>query len=134
MRRTINLQNVLYKKKYSDIYKLVFNADLDEVSDHSTWMYNQEEYCNTFHPLWIIVESKILNKRMWITHSLKKLEIATAQLDLDCNSSEYHDSYKRYNFKNQRELCHKLEEILNPCLKEYFEENLKEQEEEYEKD
>lgn len=134
MRRTISLQNVLYKRKYREVYKLVFNADLDEVNDHSTWMYNQSEYCNTFHPLWIIVESKILNKRMWITNSFNTLEIATAQLDLDCNSRAYHDSYKRYHFSNQKELCEKLEEILKPCLKEYYGEITKEQDLEYEKD
>lgn len=134
MRRTSTLQNVLYKRKYKEIYKLIFNADLDEVKDRSTWMYNQNEYGNTFHPLWIIVESKTLNKRMWITDSFNMLEITTAQLDLDCNSKEYHDSHRWYQFNNQKELCEKLKDFLKPCLKEYYEELTKEQDLEYEKD
>lgn len=134
MRRIGNLENAIYHKKYKEIYKLIFNADLDEVNDHSTWMYNQREYCNTFHPLWIIIESKILNKRMWITHSLNTLEIATAQLDLDCMSNAYHESYKWYKFNTQSELCEKLKELLEPYLKEYNEEQNFTKEEEYEKD
>lgn len=116
MRRTENLLNPIYKKRYREIYKLVFNADLDKVSDHSHWMSNDPDYIILKQPLWIIVESKIINKRMWITENGGQLEIATAQLDLDCKSNEYSKSYERFSFKNQSELCKKLEEVLKPCL------------------
>ena len=116
MRRTKSLLNPIYHKKYREIYKLLFNADLDRINDRSNWMRTNLDYVEKNQPLWIIIESKILNKRMWITESFKDLEIATAQLDLDCKSNEYSKSYERFRFKNQSELCKKLEEILKPCL------------------
>ena len=116
MRRTESLLNPIYHKKYREIYKLLFNADLDSINDRSNWMKTNQDYVEKNQPLWIIVESKIINKRMWITESFKDLEIATAQLDLDCKSNEYSKSYERLRFKNQSELCKKLEEILKPCL------------------
>ena len=116
MRRIRNLENAIYHKKYREIYKLIFTADLDSINDRSNWMYDNQNYVERNQPLWIIIESKILNKRMWITESFKDLEIATAQLDLPCDSYAYHNSYERFRFKNQTELCKKLEEILKPCL------------------
>lgn len=80
--------------------------------------------CRKNTPLWIIVESKILNKRMWITKTYGELEITTAQLDLPCDSKEYNDSYRRAKFKNQKEMVKFLEELLQPCLEiDYCEEN-----------
>lgn len=122
MRRLINLENSFYHKKYKEIYKLLFTADLDEVSDHSNWYKTNKDYVDIKRPLWIIVESKILNKRMWITHDFGRLGIDTAQLDLDINSREYHDSYERRNFHNQKDMAEYLEKLLEPCLKEYREE------------
>jgi len=116
MRRTENLLNPIYHKKYREIYKLIFNADLDRINDRSNWMRTNQDYVERNQPLWIIIESKIINKRMWITESFKDLEITTAQLDLDCKSNEYGNSYERFRFNNQTELCKKLEEILKPCL------------------
>ncbi|MBR1377358.1 MAG: hypothetical protein IJ565_06085 [Bacilli bacterium] len=118
MIRTYNLQNAIYKTKYRDIYKLIFTADIDEINDHSNWFYKERNnYVESNQPLWIIMESKIINKRIWITHSWGQLEITTAQLDLNVDSTAYHDSYERYTFKNQKELCDKLKQLLEPCLK-----------------
>lgn len=130
MRRVINLENSFYHKKYKEIYKLLFMADLDEISDHSNWHKKYKDYVDMKRPLWIIVESKILNKRMWITHDFGSLGITTAQLDLDINSRAYHDSYERKYFRTQKEMFEYLEKLLEPCLKEYreeekFQENIK---------
>ena len=75
------------------------------------------------------MESKKINKIIWISHECGSLKIDTAQLDLDVDSKEYHESYQRYSFSNQRDLCNKLKEILEPSLREE-----KEQEEELEYD
>lgn len=112
-------------QKYKGIYDLIRNADLDRICDRSNWFHKNQDYIDRQQPLWIIIESKILNKRMWITESLGDLEIATAQLDLKVDSAEYHKSYERYSFKNQRDLCTKLKEILEPCFEK---ENSKEME------
>ena len=126
MIRTKSLENVIYHQKYKEIYKLIFNADIDTISDYSYWMKNGEkDYVEINRPLWIVMESKKANKRIWICHDFGQLSITTAQLDLDINSSGYHDSYKYYYFKNQRDLVDELKKIIEPCL-------IKEQEKEEE--
>lgn len=124
MRRTKSLENAIYHTRYKGIYELIFNADLDEINDHSNWHHTNQDYIDRKRPLWIIIESKILNKRMWITESFGSLEITTAQLDLDINSEAYHSSYERYGFKTQKDLCFKLKEILEPCLEKEQENDL----------
>lgn len=116
MRRTKNLENLMYKKRYKEIYKLLFTADLDEVADRSNWYKTNKDIVEIKRPLWIIVESKILNKRIWITEDWGRLGIDTAQLDLDSNSMAYHDSYEWREFKNYKEMVKHLEKLLEPCL------------------
>lgn len=118
MRRLIDLKNPIYKKKYKEIYRILFTADLDRFVDHSNWYKIYQDFVDKKTPLWIICESKILNKRMWITHNWGKLEIATAQLDLDIDSSAYHESYKYMQFQTQKEMAEYLEKMLEPCLEE----------------
>jgi len=118
MRRLNNLQNVIYHKKYKKIYKIIFTADLDTVSDFSNWYKNKQDMTTRAIPLWIICESKILNKRIWITEEFKMLKITTARLDLDVRTQEYSDSYVFKLFKNQEEMAEALERLLEPCLKE----------------
>ena len=105
MRRIMDLENPMYKKKYKEIYRILFTADLDRLVDHSTWYMVNQYLVDRKTPLWIICESKILNKRMWITHNWGKLEIATAQLDLDIDSSAYHKSYQYMQFQTQKEMA-----------------------------
>lgn len=117
MIRTKNLENAIYHKKYKDLYKLIFTADIDEISDYSNWIREgSKNYVEIHRPLWIVMESKIINKRIWISHEFGDLSITTAQLDLDINSRAYHDSYRHYYFDNQRDLVDKLKNILDPCL------------------
>lgn len=116
MRRTEYLASPFYKRRFKEIYKLLFTADLDEISDHSNWHKTNPDYIDKIRPLWIIVESKILNKRIWITKDSGELEISTAQLDLPCNSNAYSNSHKRVRFKNQQEMANYLEVLLEPCL------------------
>ena len=117
MRRLKNLENVLYRKKYKEIYKLIFTADLDEVNDHSNWYKMNKSYIELKRPLWIIAESKIINKRIWITHEFGELEITTAQLDLGVGSIAYSNSFNHIHFKSQKGMALYLNELLKPCLK-----------------
>lgn len=123
MRRIENLQNGLYKKRYKEIYELIFKADLDEVSDHSYWYKENKSYVEEHRPLWIIAESKILNKRIWIIQDFGELKISTADLDLDIRTNEYSRSYIHKVFKNQKEMAKYLEELLKPCLAEHIDKN-----------
>lgn len=123
MIRKENLNNPFYKKRFKEIYKLLFTADLDEISDHSNWYKKNPGYVEKNRPLWIIAESKILNKRIWITKEFGELEISTAQLDLPCNSIAYSNSHKRVRFQNQNEMAIYLELLLEPCLNKEIEQN-----------
>lgn len=122
MRRLMSLENSFYHRKYKEIYKLLFLADLDEISDHSNWYKTNLGYVEKNRPLWIIVESKIINKRIWITQDFGSLGISTAELDLDVKTSAYSSSFIHIPFKNQKEMIGYLEKLLEPCLKEYREE------------
>lgn len=125
MRRVGNLENGIYKTRYREIYKLIFTADIDVINDHSNWLHSGEKnFIDLKMPLWIIMESKILNKRIWITEEWGDLRISTAQLDLDVKSNEYHDSYEHFNFKTQKQLTEKLKSLLEPCLEKELEEDL----------
>jgi len=123
MRRIGNLQNGLYKKKYKEIYELIFKSDLDEVSDHSYWYKENKSYVEAHKPLWIIVESKILNKRIWITEEFGELSITTADLDLDTKTNEYSKSYIHKLFNTQKEMAEYLKSLLDPCLEEKIDKN-----------
>lgn len=123
MKRTEYLASPFYKRKFKEIYKLLFIADLDKISDHSNWYKPNPDYIDKNRPLWIVVESKILNKRIWITKDFGELEITTAQLDLPCNSIAYSNSHKRVRFQNQQEMANYLEVLLEPCLNEKIEQN-----------
>ena len=130
MRRIKNLENSLYRRKYTNIYRLIFTADLDIVSDHSNWYKENKDYIDIKRPLWIIVESKILNKRIWITEDFGDLEISTAQLDLDEKTAAYSNSFIHTRFKNQKEMVNFLKQLLEPCLEENIEHQIEEREEE----
>ena len=123
MRRIGNLQNGLYKKKYKQIYELIFKSDLDEVSDHSYWYKENKSYVEAHKPLWIIAESKIINKRIWITEEFGELSITTASLDLDTTTNEYSKSHTRESFNTQKEMAEYLKELLEPCLEEQKDKN-----------
>lgn len=123
MRRVGNLQNGLYKRKYKEIYELIFKSDLDEVSDHSYWYKDHKSYVEAHKPLWIIVESKILNKKIWITEEFRELSITTADLDLDTKTNEYSKSYIHKLFDTQKEMAEYLKNLLAPCLEEKIDKN-----------
>ena len=123
MRRIGNLQNGLYKKKYKEIYELIFKSDLDEVSDHSYWYKENKSYVEAHKPLWIIAESKIINKRIWITEEFGELSITTASLDLDTTTNEYSKSHTRESFNTQKEMAEYLKNLLAPCLEEQIDKN-----------
>ncbi len=126
MRRKINLENSLYKRRYKEIYNLLFNSDLERVNDYSNWFKDNQNIVEKNRPLWIIVESKILNKRIWISQDFERLGIDTARLDLDVKSNEYYESYEYKSFKNQKEMTEYLKELLAPCLEEYRQELINE--------
>lgn len=107
-------------KKYQGIYKVINQSKIDYLQDRSYWFYPEEkqDYVMRNQPLWLILESKILNKRIWVTHSYNKYEIATADLGLNVNSREYSNSFCHIYFDRQKDLISALAELLYPCRKE----------------
>ena len=72
MRRIKNLENAIYKTRYKEIYKLIFTADIDEINDHSNWLCSGEKNLVELKiPLWMVMESKILNKKSFNIEDLK---------------------------------------------------------------
>ena len=116
MRRVKNLENVLYHKNYKEIYKIVFTADLDRVEEHSHWYMGNKGYVESNRPLWIICESKLIGKRIWITEEFGEKQITTADLNLDVKSREYSESFRHKTFKSQKEMITFLKELFKPCL------------------
>lgn len=122
MRRLNSLANNLYHRKYKEIYKILFNADLDCINDYSTWYKENGDWVDKNRPLWIVIESTILNKRIWVYKDFGKFGIDIAKLDLPLNSIEYSESHTFAIFDTQKELVNYLKSLLEPCLEEYKEE------------
>ena len=75
------------------------------VNDRSNWRKPVQGIVDHMIPLWIIVEDKKINKRVWITKSSGQLEVAAAQLDLNPKSAEYSKSYVRMYFRTQGKMA-----------------------------
>lgn len=99
--------------KYKEIYKIIYASDCTQMNDRSYWHKPQMDIVERNRPLWIILENKRVNLRLWVTHEYGELRITTAQLDLPCNSREYNESHKRYKFKTQAEMAAGLKKILD---------------------
>lgn len=116
MRRIESLQSPIYEKKYKKIYRLIYVADLDTINDYSNWNKPHQDITTRAIPLWIICESKIINKRIWITQEFGDFKITTAALNLDVKTEEYNKSFIHKYFRNQEEMTKYLEQLLKPCL------------------
>lgn len=118
MRRIENLHSPIYEKKYRKIYELIYAADLDTIKDFSNWKKLEQDIVTRATPLWIICESTILNKRIWIMQEFGDFKISTAALNLDVKTEKYNNSFVHKYFKNQNEMVEALELLLKPCLEE----------------
>jgi hypothetical protein len=83
-------------KKYKAIYKVIHESNDTTMKDMSNWHRRGQSLIDIWQPLWIILENRRVNLRLWITHNHGELRITTAQLDLNCKSREYSESYRRY--------------------------------------
>ena len=100
--------------KYRAIYKVLEEAHILYFDDRSGWRIAYPKYLASLRPLDILVESKERGLRIWICHEYGKLYIATADLNLPCDSREYHESHKRYYCHSQKEMADTLRELLLP--------------------
>ena len=98
--------------KYRKIYAIIYEAGCTSVKDRSNWQKVNKTLMEIRRPLWIILESRKANLRLWVVHEHGKLRISTAQLNLHVDSKEYHDSQRRYEFRNQGEMAAKLKVLL----------------------
>ena len=99
--------------KYKAIYDVIYNSDGTIMTDRSRWQKGILSMEDKVRPLWIILENRRVNLRLWVTHEYGELRITTAQLDLDCNSREYSESHKQYRFRKQSEMAECVRKILN---------------------
>ena len=99
--------------KYKAIYKVIRESSGTEMKDFSNWQKSVQTIVDIWKPLWIILENRRINLRIWVTHEHKKYRITTAQLDLDCKSREYSESQRRYYPKKQSDMAALLEKLLS---------------------
>lgn len=99
--------------KYQAIYKIIRESDCNSIYDGSHWQKKNKNLAETALPLWLILENRRVNLRIWVTQEFGELRITTAQLDLDCKSKAYHDSHRRYPCRTQTELANRLKNILS---------------------
>lgn len=99
--------------KYKKIYDVIHASGCDCIDDRSYWQKPVMSLVESFRPLWIILTNRRVNLRLWVTHENGQLLITTAQLDLNVNSKEYSDSYRRYYCTNQTEMAVRLNQILS---------------------
>ena len=98
--------------KYKAIYKVIHESSGTIMKDMSNWQKPVKNLVDIWKPLWIILENKNVNLRIWVTHEHGELRITTAQLNLDCNSREYSESHRRYPCKNQSDMAEHLKKLL----------------------
>ena len=99
--------------KYKAVYRVIRESSGTEMKDFSNWQKPVQTLVDTWRPLWIILENKRVNLRIWVTHEHGELRITTAQLDLDCKSREYSESHRRYYPKKQSDMAALLGKLLS---------------------
>jgi hypothetical protein len=99
--------------KYRAIYKVIQDSADTTVNDRSNWRKHNQTLIDRWKPLWIILENRRVNLRLWVIHEHGKLKVDTAQLDLNCNSKEYSDSQKRYICETQSDMAALLKRLLS---------------------
>ena len=104
--------------KFPEIYTILHKRAIDKCSvgfkmtDTSGWRKEIQSLLDHWRPLWIIVEDKASNKRIWITKDHSDLEITTANLSLDVNSREYYDTQVRAKFRTQKQMAEYLKKLF----------------------
>ena len=90
------------------------------VNDRSYWPSGQTGYIAAIRPLYLIIEAPGAGLRILVSHESNRYSVTAAKMTLDCNSREYHQSFRRYPCRNQTETAEKLEELLlKKCGKNY---------------
>jgi hypothetical protein len=95
------------------IYDTLHNHGCNIVIDNSDWQRGRQDSSIIGRPLWLVVEAKRINRRLWITKVYGRLSVTTARLDLDGNSREYSSAQTREYFCTQREMALYLDRILS---------------------
>lgn len=98
--------------KYQKIYDVLHHHPKLRVNDRSYWSSGQTGYIAAIRPLYLIIEAPGAGLRIWVSHESNRYSVTAADMTLDCNSCEYHQSFRRYPCRNQTETAEKLEELL----------------------
>ena len=104
------------KMKYQKIYDVLHRHPEMRVNDQSYWHSGRAGYIAAVRPLYLIIEAPGAGLRIWISHESKRYSVTAADMTLDCNSREYHQSFRRYPCHNQTETAGMLEQlVLTKC-------------------
>lgn len=98
--------------KYPKIYNVLHRHPELHVNGRSYWHSSQTGYIAAIRPLNLIIEAPEAGLRIWVNHESNRYLVTAADMTLNCNSREYHQSFERYPCRNQTETAEKLEELL----------------------
>lgn len=99
--------------KYQKIYDGLHRHPELHVNDRSYWPSVRIGYIAAIRPLYLIIEAPEAGLRIWISHESGKYAIWSADLTLNCNSREYHQSLRHYPCRDQTETSEKLEQFVS---------------------
>lgn len=95
--------------KFEKIKEVIYSSDCNRISDHSG---SGKSYVGRNRPLWMILENKRLDLRIWVTKDFGSLSITTTKLSAPLNSIEYYESNRQYPCKSQGDMVARLQEIF----------------------
>jgi len=107
------------KRPYKSIYNIVEHAKLELIADDSSWFKD-----GGIKTLSLTLADNKLNKIIFVSHE-KHYDSGYYEISyhdyLEEEKQEgkksYYDYFKKFKFKTEEELCNKLRELLEPCLR-----------------
>lgn len=115
MRRTNELKSIKYLPEYEEVYKLIYNADLDYIVDFSAKETDNEDY-KKYNGLRISIKSQKLNYSIAICQIFNNYMIeVTPKIKKSFKNYDY-ERLDFYSFKSLSLLVEKLEKLIKPCL------------------
>lgn len=104
------------KRPYKSIYKLLEHAKMEMIADDSSW-FNRKGY----KELRLILTDPKIDKIIFVDYSnyykYDCYEITYHNLHYDKKPESINEYFVKQRFKTEEELCEKLKELIEPCLR-----------------
>lgn len=119
LKKLSNIILVEYDKRpYKSIYNLLEYTKMDMIADDSSWITKGIE------ELSLTLADEKLNRIIFVSHDKKNnfdhYEISYHDYledEKEDGNIPYYEYFKKFRFKNEEEMCEKLKELIEPCLR-----------------